>query len=255
MEKLKGYLEKKEGEIIGIASTASRDRDGESISQEGWDLESFRKNPVLLVGHNYSEYPVGKATDISVQDGKLVFKAVFSEATQKAKEAYQLVKEGILSAFSVGFIPRDYDKSDSSVITKAELLEISLVPVPANPEAVVLAKSFSEKNEIAGYIVRNFFNGDEKQAEGDVKESSQSAQERTGEAKDEDEGEDKDNTENDDTEAKEGVNNEITAGVGNDETGEEGDTASEIDLKLLQQTVGHLQLLCRDLKRKGGVKV
>jgi HK97 family phage prohead protease len=238
MEKIKGYLEKKEGEIIGIASTSSRDRDGESISQEGWDLESFKRNPVLLVGHNYSEYPVGKATDISVQDGKLVFKAVFSEATQKAKEAYQLVKEGILSAFSVGFIPRDFDRADPSIITKAELLEISLVPVPANPEAVVLAKSFSEKNEIAQYIVKNFLEEKKPSEDPDIKEVKEAEKEEA--------------------EARKELEKEITAGVGEDKTDEareEGDTASEIDLKLLQQTVGHLQILCRDLKRKGGEKI
>lgn len=233
MDKLKGYLTRKEGEILGIASTESFDRDGESIKQAGWDLSNFKQNPVLLVGHNYQEFPVGKATDIYVENGKLLFKAVFSESTQKAKEAYQLVKEGILSAFSVGFIPREYDNNDASIITKAELLEISLVPVPANPEAVVLAKSFTGENEIAKYIVKNFLDEDGIDPEISKKDEEPEAK----------------------TEIQEETEpvSVVTAEDSDVEVGEEGDKASEIDLKLLQQTVGHLQMLCRDLKRKGGV--
>lgn len=233
MNKLKGYLTRKEGEILGIASTESFDRDGESIKQAGWDLSNFKQNPVILVGHNYQEFPVGKATDIFVEDGKLLFKAVFSESTQKAKEAYQLVKEGILSAFSVGFIPREYDNNDASIITKAELLEISIVPVPSNPEAVVMAKSFTSENEIAKYIVKNFL--DESETDPDISKKEEEAKS--------------------DIQPETEPVSVATAEVGNDKLGEEGDTANEIDLKLLQQTVGHLQTLCRDLKRKGGVNI
>jgi len=144
--KLKGLLERQEGEIVGIASTEMPDRDGEIIKQDGWDLTNFKSNPVIMVSHNYQDFPIGKATDIFIdkQIGRLQFKAVFSQATQKAKEAYALVKEGILNTFSVGFIPREYDQKDNSIITKAELLEISLVAVPANPGAIVLAKGMKD---------------------------------------------------------------------------------------------------------------
>lgn len=138
---------------MGIASTEKMDRDGEVIKQDGWDLSNFKKNPVILASHNYHEFPIGKATNIKVEDKRLVFKAVFSQATQKAIEAYQLVKEGILKSFSVGFIPREYDEKDRSVITKAELLEISLVAVPANPQAIVTAKEFKD-NGLAKELVK-----------------------------------------------------------------------------------------------------
>ncbi len=219
MNKIKGYLEKKENEIIGIASTEAVDRDGEVILQKGWDLENFKRNPVLLVGHNYQEFPIGKATDIRIEDGKLVFNAIFSKATEKAKEAYELVREGILNSFSVGFIPRDWDSKDSKIITKAELLEISLVPVPANPEAIVLAKEY-KKNEIAKYLVKNFFNEDKAEA----------------------------------TEGEETIKEKTSEDVKNIKDGKVGNSSNEIDLKLLQATVGHLQILCRDLKKKGGGK-
>lgn len=144
MLKFKGLLEVKENEIIGIASTETPDRDGEVIMQNGWDTTNFNENPVLLASHDYYSFPIGKVIELSIEGTKLLFKAMFSESSPRAREAYQLVKEGILSAFSVGFIPREWDATNNK-ITKAELLEISLVSVPANPEAVVLAKSLGEK--------------------------------------------------------------------------------------------------------------
>jgi HK97 family phage prohead protease len=154
MNKLKGYLEKKDNEIMGIASTDSKDRHGEVIQQEGWDLKEFKKNPVILASHDSQSFPIGKATNIKVSNGKLIFTAVFSEATQMAREAYQLVKEGILNCFSVGFIPKARDEKDESIITNAELLEISLVAIPANSEAVVIAKSLTGNKFAEELIVK-----------------------------------------------------------------------------------------------------
>lgn len=146
--KLKGLLEKKDGEVIGIASTADPDRDNEVIDQNGWDLTNFLANPVILAHHNYHNFPIGKAIEIGVENGKLMFKMVFSQATEEAKQAYQLVQEGILRTFSVGYIPREFDSKDQNITRKAELLEISLVAVPANPKAVVYAKSMTD-NDLA----------------------------------------------------------------------------------------------------------
>lgn len=225
---LKGYLEVKEGEISGIASTQAQDRDGEVILQSGWDLNNYMLNPVLMLMHNYQEFPVGKVTDIGIKDGKLVFNAVFSTATEKAKEAYALVKEGVLSAFSVGFIPRKYD---GNIITEAELLEISLVPVPANPQAIVMAKQFEEKNEIAKYIVKNFLIEEKKESPTEAEKPTPTETEANSVSTPED------NPEKD------------------VEVGKESEKASEIDLKLIQATVGHLQVLCRELKKKGGANL
>lgn len=148
LKKLKGLLQKKDGEVIGIASTSDPDRDGEIIDQNGWDLTNFLENPVILAHHNYHNFPIGKAIEIGVENGKLMFKMVFSQATEEAKQAYQLVQEGILRTFSVGYIPREYDPKDQNITKKAELLEISLVAVPANPKAVVYAKSLKD-NDLA----------------------------------------------------------------------------------------------------------
>lgn len=155
LQKLKGVLSLQDGEIMGIASTQSPDRDGEIIMQNGWDLNNFKQNPVILASHNYHDFPIGKATNIQVEDDKLTFKMVFSKATEEAKQAYELVKEGILNCFSVGFIPREFDSNNQNIITKSELLEISLVSVPANPQAVVMAKSF-KGNKLAESLIKEW---------------------------------------------------------------------------------------------------
>lgn len=234
MPKLKGYLERKEGEILGIASTEAVDRDGEIIKQDGWDLENFKKNPVLLVSHNYQEFPVGKATEIQLEDNKLIFKAVFSEATAKAREAYQLVKEGILNAFSVGFIPREYDVKDQNIITKSELLEISIVPVPANPEAMVLAKSFKENN-LAQHLAKHWLIDEEEKTDEEIKNDGGCPDCKC-------------------QKSEKGPDENATGVAESDESGEDSEEANEIDLKLIQRTTGMLQELCRELKQKGGVK-
>ena len=119
-----------------IASTQSVDRQGEVILLEGWDLKNYMNNPVILFGHDYWSLPIGKATDVSIENGQLIVKGVFA-STEFAQEVRKLYDEGILKTVSVGFIPME---RQGNVITKAELLELSFVPVPANPDALSLRK-------------------------------------------------------------------------------------------------------------------
>lgn len=135
---------KREGKkLIGIASTEAEDRHGEIVSLDGWDLKNAKKNCPLLWAHDHHELPLGSVdklwTEAAKGSGskkKLMFEAYISEATEKGRAAMQLVEEGILKAFSVGF--RGLEMTDNK-FTKQELLEISLVNVPANPDALVLA--------------------------------------------------------------------------------------------------------------------
>ena len=126
-----------------VISTADVDRAGETIDQNGWDLEFYKSNPVVLWAHDYSSLPIGVTEDIRVQDGKLVAKGRFApeEANPLAQHVRRLYDLKIVRAASVGFIPREFDPNDSRRITKAELLEFSLVPVPANPNALSLMKT------------------------------------------------------------------------------------------------------------------
>lgn len=135
-----------------IGSTATRDRYGDSIDQTGWELGNFVKNPVIPWGHNYNEPPVAKAVEVGLREGNLFFKGQFATAEEYAyaDTIYKLYKGGYLRAFSVGFIPlewkleKEYDDDGDLVdiwwvFTKCELLEVSCVTVPANPEALTLA--------------------------------------------------------------------------------------------------------------------
>ncbi len=134
-------LDKAKGTFNVIASTGDVDRDGEIINPKGWELDNFRKNPVILWAHNYSALPIGKATKIEVNEKGLVMEGVFAskEANPLAQQVRKLHDEGIQSAVSVGFMPLERNAANESVIERAELLELSFVPVPANPNALALA--------------------------------------------------------------------------------------------------------------------
>lgn len=122
-----------------IGSTEAIDRSGDIIVQEGWELENYKKNPVILYGHDASALPVGKALEVNVVGTQLMFDVQFAD-TDFGKDVYRLVKNGFLNAFSVGFRTKEwtYDEElDAFKILKAELYELSVVPVPANQEALL----------------------------------------------------------------------------------------------------------------------
>lgn len=137
---LKGFVKINESQdgFSVIASTSVVDRQGESIDQNGWDLTNYKTNPVILWAHDYSALPIGKAEQIGIVDGQLQMSGIFAtaEANPIAEQVRKLYQEGILNTVSVGFIPKE---RNGNTITKAELLEVSFVPVPANPQALSLA--------------------------------------------------------------------------------------------------------------------
>ena len=132
--------------MLAVATDETIDRHGESLSIDAWDLKNFKKNPVLQWAHDYYSPPVGLAKSIKRDGEKLVFEPVFHEFTQHAREIKKLYEEGIMTAFSVGFIPH-YEGQGENQKVKLELLEISAVPIPANPAAIVIEKSIKEMTE------------------------------------------------------------------------------------------------------------
>lgn len=124
------------GDFEVIATTDGTDRDGEIIKSDAWELEPYTKNPVLLWAHNYSIPPIGIVQSFTKKGNAWVAKGIFAK-TEFAQQIRQLYDDGILKAVSVGFIPKE---RQGNVITKAELLELSFVPVPANSEAITLRR-------------------------------------------------------------------------------------------------------------------
>jgi len=125
------------------ASTSTQDRDGEVIDAKGWDLRNFKKNPVIMYAHDYRSLPIGKAPKVWLTGGKLKNTVEFPpEGTYEFADIVErLVDKGYLKTESVGFIPKkwedgDGEKAPKRTYTKQELLEISLVPVPSNPDAL-----------------------------------------------------------------------------------------------------------------------
>lgn len=170
-----------EGEraIISYITTAAKDRDGEIVLPSGADLKHYRKNPVVLFGHDYRTLPIGKNIWIKADEKGLIGKTQYANH-EEAEKVYQYRKDGFPLAVSIGFIPlkayhkkwKDggykWDDGDLRILnddhgltendvkdvwavyTKWSLLEYSDVPVPANPEATELAKSkglFGDKDK------------------------------------------------------------------------------------------------------------
>lgn len=120
-----------------VISDESVDRQGEVIKQNGWDFENFLKNPVILFGHDSYDLPIGKGVKLWTEGTKTYLTIEFAAAIyDKAMTIWNMVKNGILNTVSVGFINEEYDNNE---LTKNELLEVSIVPIPANPNAILLA--------------------------------------------------------------------------------------------------------------------
>jgi HK97 family phage prohead protease len=128
-------------------TTETQDRDGEVIKASAWQTERYVKNPVVQWAHDYTAPPIGKTVSITRRGADTVFQIEFADAETYpfADTIFRLCKGGFLSATSVGFIPIESKagKKESDprrTYTKVELLEISIVPVPSNPEALVTAR-------------------------------------------------------------------------------------------------------------------
>mgnify|MGYP004451315123 CR=1 FL=1 len=140
--------------IKGSASTNALDRAGDIINPDAWTkggLENYKGNPIILFNHDYNK-PIGRATDLSVTDKGLDISAKISKA---AGDITQLVKDGVLGAFSVGFRCKDSEymtETDGYKIKDAELFEVSVVSVPCNQNATFgLAKSFDSMDDYRKY--------------------------------------------------------------------------------------------------------
>jgi len=142
-----------------IASTATLDRYHEVIEPGGWQLDSYRSNPVFQNAHNYGDilFTLGKAlsTEVrNVEGGQALCQRIqfATEVNPVARIAYGLYKGGFLNAVSVGFIPLRWEDGQERGAgsgergagnprrryLEQELLEVSAVAIPANPDALTL---------------------------------------------------------------------------------------------------------------------
>lgn len=143
VEKAKGN----EADFIAVASTAKEDRHGEVVSVDGWNIDNFKKNPVLLWAHDHYNPAVGTATKTWIEGkgkrAKLMIEGKLNEATELARAVKELVKDGTIRTMSVGFRALEME---GNTFTNQELLEVSFVNVPANSQAMITAyKGLNQK--------------------------------------------------------------------------------------------------------------
>lgn len=170
-EKDKTEVKKSERAVISYISTGIKDRDGERLLPEGAMLDNYLKNPIVPGFHDYRSIPPAKNMWIKRDEKGLIAKTVFAK-NQRSDEYYKAYTEDVggtgplLNAFSVGFIPIDWEDTDQKALEKDpdlpkrtynkwELLEYSLVPIPSCPEALTIAvekglisESFQKELEI-----------------------------------------------------------------------------------------------------------
>jgi len=136
--------------IEGYASTVDTDRQGDIVPSTVWKsgVQNYLKNPVILAYHDHSE-PIGRMVDHRIDSKGLWIKARISAA---AGEVFNLIKDGVLTAFSIGFRISDAEYNAATelfVVKELELHEISVVSVPANQNTLFsLSKSFNSDEEV-----------------------------------------------------------------------------------------------------------
>lgn len=142
------------GTTTVTASTPDVDRMGDVVAPS-WDLRHFKANPVVVWAHDYSTPPVGRASSVKL-DGTILVASITwddDDANPLGKTVAHQFRDGFLSAVSVGFSPGDsvqrstldddhpwHGKSGLvyGMNTPNQLLEISAVPIPANPHATAM---------------------------------------------------------------------------------------------------------------------
>lgn len=142
-----------------VLSTDTVDSYGDVVVQD-WDLVRYSLNPVVLYGHRSWELPIGHAENVRVEKRKLLARLYFvdEKANPLAEQIWQGIVQKSIRAVSVGFRSkagesREVDGKQVYVLTGNELVEVSVVPIGANPEAVaVKSKSMN--------VIRGLIGGD-----------------------------------------------------------------------------------------------
>lgn len=144
--------------FTAVITSETIDRDGEVLIPSGMNSKEFDRNPTLFWNHDYAE-PVGKAVGpLKRKEREIVADFVFAKRPDGyageffPEVAAALVGQGIVSGVSVGYVPEEggvrmatdidrkkYGGSVSRIFSRWKLLEVSLAPLQANPEALITA--------------------------------------------------------------------------------------------------------------------
>ena len=155
------------GPLVFVASTGEVDRHGDTVAPEGWRLDAYRENPVVLWAHDYGEPAIGRAEAVW-SDGRTLRARLEFAPTEFAGQVERLYRQGYQRGVSVGFRPLRFEERRDPVngaflgvrFLEQELLEISAVPVPANGGALLAEEaaltsvlSQGERGQVADEVV------------------------------------------------------------------------------------------------------
>ncbi len=147
------------GSLSYVLSDATIDRIGDTINPRGWQLDAFQRNPIALFNHSPHQ-PIGRWKDIRVENDALLAEFVPAKkgTSQRTDEILSLIDQDILRATSVGFRAIDAEPIDpkrpaaGTRYKVQELLETSIVSIPANPSALAIAKSLHISNDTMSLV-------------------------------------------------------------------------------------------------------
>ena len=139
-------------EIVACISTDAVDRQNEVVLPQGLRKKNYAGMTVFY-DHN-TALPVGAAQWVKQQDGRILAKFRCTDKTAFARDIFALAQDGILTSYSIGFMPLEASAPTAAEIAhhpdwhaarriyrKWELLEFSIVGIAANPDATMLAIS------------------------------------------------------------------------------------------------------------------
>lgn len=138
-----GEYEEKENDIFTfVVSTPEVDRYGTIIVPSGIDYTAYLANPIVLAQHDSDQWPIGRCLGFAMNGENLEATIQVECVTEEGKKLTKLINAGFVKAVSVGIIPTEYeeqtiDGKKVTVYTKSELVEFSVVSVPANRQALI----------------------------------------------------------------------------------------------------------------------
>ena len=136
------YEEKENDLFTFVVSTPEVDRYGTIIVPSGIDYAAYLSNPIVLAQHDSDKWPIGRCLGFAMNGENLEATIQIECITEEGKKLTKLINAGYVKAVSVGIIPTEYeeqtiDGQKVTVYTKSELVEFSVVSVPANRQALI----------------------------------------------------------------------------------------------------------------------
>lgn len=135
-----------------VMSTSTLDRDKDTLNAQGCIYDTYLKNGVVLKDHRwYVDSIVAKCIEIRIEVNRVIGVVEFPEEglIPEADKIYKMIKAGLINAVSVGYLMKKYMRNDFGGldISEWEILEVSFVAIPANPEANISGKSMDEDTQ------------------------------------------------------------------------------------------------------------